>query len=116
LPASVRRGRPTANPVNDTDICRIDEKVRSFSAGSGVPALTAVGLILASLVLAIVFHLLLAFPSGRLRGRASVVTVLVAYFVCTVMQAPQWLFGGGSGGPWAVLQIHNSPGLADAMS
>lgn len=82
-------------------------------AGSRVPALTAVGLILASLVLAMVFHLLLAFPSGRLRGRASVVTVLVGYFVCTVMQMPQWLFGGGEG-PWAVLQVHDSPGLADA--
>ncbi|MBS1843664.1 MAG: sensor histidine kinase [Actinobacteria bacterium] len=82
-------------------------------AGSGVPALTAVGLILATLVLAMVVHLLLAFPSGRLRGRASIATVLVAYFVCTVMQAPQWLFGGGEG-PWAVLQVHDSPGLADA--
>jgi signal transduction histidine kinase len=83
-------------------------------AGSGVPALTAVGLVVATLVLAMVVHLLLAFPSGRLRGRASVVTVLVAYFVCTVMQAPQWLFGGGDGTPWAVLQVHDSPGLADA--
>jgi signal transduction histidine kinase len=83
-------------------------------AGSRVPALTAVGLVLASLVLAVVFHLLLAFPSGRLRGRASIVTVAVAYFVCTVMQVPQWAFGGGSGGPWTVLQIHNSPGLAEA--
>jgi signal transduction histidine kinase len=82
-------------------------------AGSGVPALTAVGLILASLVLAMVFHLLLAFPSGRLRGRASVITVLVGYFVCTVMQIPQWAFGGGARGPWTVLQIHNSPGLAE---
>jgi signal transduction histidine kinase len=82
-------------------------------AGSRVPALTAVGLVLASLVLAMVFHLLLAFPSGRLRGRASVTTVAVGYFVCTVMQAPQWLFGGGHG-PWAVLQVHDSPGLAEA--
>jgi signal transduction histidine kinase len=83
-------------------------------SGARVPALTAVGLVLASLVLAMVVHLLLAFPSGRLRGRASVVTVAVAYFVCTVMQVPQWAFGGGSGGPWTVLQIHNSPGFADA--
>jgi signal transduction histidine kinase len=28
------------------------------------------------------------------------------------MQAPQWLFGGGDG-PWAVLQVHDSPGLAE---
>jgi signal transduction histidine kinase len=82
-------------------------------AGSRVPALTAVGLVVASLVLAMVVHLLLAFPSGRLRGRASIFTVAVAYFVCTVMQMPQWLFGGGDG-PWSVLQVHDSPGLAEA--
>jgi signal transduction histidine kinase len=83
-------------------------------ANSGIPALVAAGLIFATLPLAMVFHLLLAFPSGRLRGRASVVTVAVGYFVCTVMQAPQYLFGGGAGGPFTVLQISNSPGLADA--
>jgi signal transduction histidine kinase len=82
-------------------------------SGSEVPPLTAVGLILATLPLAIVYHLLLAFPSGRLRGRASLVTVLVGYFVCTVMQAPQYLFGGGSEGPWTVLQIKDSSTLAD---
>lgn len=81
---------------------------------SEIPALTAIGLILATVPLAIVFHLLLAFPSGRLRGRASVITVLVGYFVCTVMQAPQYLFGGGSEGPWTVLQVYDSAGLADA--
>ena len=83
-------------------------------AGSEIPALTAAGLIIATLPLALVFHLLLAFPSGWLRGRASVVTVLVGYFVCTVMQAPQYLFGGGSEGPWTVLQVHDSASLADA--
>jgi len=79
-----------------------------------VPALIVVGMVLATVPLAVVFHLLLAFPSGRLRGRAAIVTVLVGYLVCTVMQAPQYLFGGGPEGPFTVLQIHNSPGLADA--
>jgi signal transduction histidine kinase len=82
--------------------------------GSEISGLVVIGLILATVVLAIVVHLLLAFPSGRLRGRASLVTVLVGYFVCTVMQAPQWLFGGGAEGPAAVLQVSNSPGLAEA--
>jgi signal transduction histidine kinase len=81
---------------------------------SEVPVLTAIGLVLASIILTLVAHLLLAFPSGRLRGRASVITVAVAYFVGTVMQAPQYLFGGGSGGPWTVLQVYDSPGLAEA--
>jgi signal transduction histidine kinase len=83
-------------------------------SNSEVPALTAAGMILATVPLAMVFHLLLAFPSGRLRGRASVITVVVGYFVCTVMQAPQYLFGGGSEGPWTVLQVHDSTSLADA--
>jgi signal transduction histidine kinase len=43
-----------------------------------------------------------------------VVAVLVAYFVCTVMQAPRYLFGGGSEGPYTVLQIADRPDLANA--
>jgi signal transduction histidine kinase len=83
-------------------------------ANSAVPALVAAGLILATVPLAVVYHLLLAFPSGHLRGRASLVTALAGYFVCTVMQAPQYLFGGGAEGPQTVLQVSNSPGLAEA--
>ena len=79
-----------------------------------VPALVAVGMILATMPLAIVYHLLLAFPTGRLRGRASLVAALTGYFVCTVMQAPQYLFGGGAEGPQTVLQVSNDPGLAEA--
>jgi signal transduction histidine kinase len=83
-------------------------------SNSAVPALIATGLILATVPLAVVFHLLLAFPSGRLRGRAALVTVLVGYFSCMVMQAPQFLFGGGAEGPFTVLQVSDSPGLANA--
>jgi signal transduction histidine kinase len=81
---------------------------------SADPALVAVGLILATVPLAVVYHLLLAFPSGHLRGRASFYAVLVSYFVCMVMQAPQYLFGGGAEGPFTVLQIADRPDLADA--
>jgi signal transduction histidine kinase len=83
-------------------------------SGSGVPALVVVGLILTTVPLAIVYHLLLAFPGGLLRGRASVVAAAGAYFVCTVMQAPQYLFGGGAEGPLTVLQVSDDPGLAEA--
>jgi signal transduction histidine kinase len=83
-------------------------------SNSAVPALIAAGLILATVPLAVVYHLLLAFPSGHLRGRASLVAVLVGYFVCTVMQAPQYLFGGGSEWPYTVLQIADRPDLAEA--
>jgi signal transduction histidine kinase len=78
------------------------------------PVLTAVGLITATLPLAVVVHLLHGFPSGRLRGRTSVATVLVGYFVCTVMQAPQYLFGQGPEGPSTVLQIEYLPDVAQA--
>jgi signal transduction histidine kinase len=79
-----------------------------------LPMLVAVGLLIGTIPLAGVVHLVLAFPSGRLRGRASVITVVVGYFVCTVMQAPQYLFGFGAEGPLTVLQVYNSESLAEA--
>lgn len=83
-------------------------------AHASVPGLTAAGLILATVPFAIIVHLLHGFPSGRLRGRLSVVMVLVGYFVCVVMQAPQYLFGMGPDGPATVLQIADRPDLAAA--
>ena len=53
-----------------------------------INALIAVGLITATVPLAMVVHLLHAFPSGRLRGRLSFWTVVAGYFVCIVLQAP----------------------------
>jgi signal transduction histidine kinase len=79
---------------------------------AGIPALIAIGLIIATVPLAIVVHLLHAFPSGRLRGRASRVTVLAGYFVVLVLQAPVYLFGQGAGGPTTVLQIADRHDLA----
>jgi signal transduction histidine kinase len=57
-----------------------------------VPALEAVGLVVASLPLAVVIHLLLAFPSGRIHGTLSKATVVAAYFVGLVLQAPRYLY------------------------
>jgi signal transduction histidine kinase len=79
---------------------------------TGIPALTAVGLIVSTVPLAIVVHLLHAFPSGRLRGNASRATVLAGYFVVLVLQAPTYLFGQGSGNPDTVLQIADRHDLA----
>jgi signal transduction histidine kinase len=79
---------------------------------TGIPALIAVGLIFATVPLAIVVHLLHAFPSGRLRGRASRLTVLAVYFVVFVLQAPVYLFGQGAEGPTTVLQIADRHDLA----
>jgi signal transduction histidine kinase len=69
------------------------------------PALIAAGLITATVPLAVIVHLLHAFPSGRLRGRASRITVAVAYLVVSVLQAPIYLFGQGEAGPTTVLEI-----------
>ncbi|HYC82820.1 MAG TPA: histidine kinase, partial [Solirubrobacterales bacterium] len=74
-------------------------------ADTAVPALTATGLILATVPLAIVVHLLLAFPSGRLRGETSTIAVAGGYLVCTLLQAPVYLFNQGPSGPTTVLQI-----------
>lgn len=66
---------------------------------TGVPALTAVGSVTATLVLAVTVHLLLAFPSGRLPDRASRIVVVAAYAVSLVLQAPQYLFDDPSRRP-----------------
>jgi hypothetical protein len=71
-----------------------------------IPSLIAIGLIVATLPLAVVVHLLHAFPSGRLRGRASKWTVAVGYFVVLILQMPIYLWGQGEkGGATTVLEI-----------
>ena len=73
---------------------------------TAIPSLIAIGLIVATLPLAVIVHLLHAFPSGRLRGRASKWTVAVGYFVVLILQMPIYLWGQGEkGGPTTVLEI-----------
>ena len=50
-------------------------------ANLGVPLLVFLGSVFATSPLAVAVHLLLAFPSGRLRGWASTATVVAAYLV-----------------------------------
>lgn len=64
------------------------------------PVLEAVGEIVQTVPIAILVHLLLAFPSGRLHGIAAHVTVVAGYGVCLLLQAPRYLFAGE--GPLAV--------------
>lgn len=78
---------------------------------TNVPPLVAVGSVLATLCLAVVVHLLHAFPSGRIRGPASRVVVVAVYVVCTVLQAPLYLFTPGS-----PLAVADRPDLAGAGS
>jgi signal transduction histidine kinase len=49
--------------------------------GDEIDVLRTVGLLLGSLPLAVLLHLLLAFPSGRISDRASRITAVVAYAV-----------------------------------
>jgi signal transduction histidine kinase len=54
--------------------------------------LVAVGQLAATLPFAVIVHLVLAFPSGRLPDRASQATVAGAYVVTTVLEAPRRMF------------------------
>lgn len=78
---------------------------------SGSPPLTAVGLVLATVPFAVVVHLVLAFPSGRLQGAVSRGAVAAGYVVALVLQAPQYLFLPESP-PFDVLQVADAPQLA----
>ncbi|WP_104179214.1 sensor histidine kinase [Arthrobacter sp. B0490] len=95
-------------------------------ANTGVPVLTALGTITATAVLAVAFHLLHAFPSGRLRSRASRLTVVAGYLVALVLQAPLYLFDPAAPAPLAVADrpdllglgvvVQRSAGLAVAVA
>lgn len=67
----------------------------SALANSSHVFLQLIGAITASLPLALVVHLLLAFPSGVVPGRAARWVVGVGYFVSIVMQVPKYLIGPG---------------------
>ena len=75
------------------------------------PALVAVGIVFATLPLGMIVHLLLAFPSGRLQTRSSLVIVVAAYAVCLVLQAPLYLFASDGPVPGDPLAIADRPDL-----
>ena len=59
---------------------------------SDVPLIFTIGQLFGSLFFAVVMHLLLAFPSGRLQSRLERRIVGAAYFLTTVVVAPLLLF------------------------
>ena len=77
-------------------------------SNTGVPVLTALGTMTATAVLAVLIHLLHAFPSGRLRSAASRTTVAAGYFVALVLQMPLYIFDPGAP---ATLFIADRPDL-----
>ena len=60
------------------------------------PAISLVGHITRTLPIAALVHLVLAYPYGRLPDRVSRLVVVTIYTVALVLQAPSYLFVGGS--------------------
>lgn len=78
---------------------------------TGVPVLVALATVLATVSLAVMVHVLHAFPSGRLPSRASRLTVGAGYLVCLVLQAPLYLFTVQPA-PYQLLWVADRPELA----
>src|SRR5262249_51362160 len=79
-------------------------------ANADEPGLAAAGQIVATVPLAIVIHMLLAFPSGRLTTAAARRIVGAGYFTAVVLQAPLYLFANFQP-PYDALQLADRPGL-----
>jgi signal transduction histidine kinase len=79
-----------------------------------IPVLTALGLLCGPLPLAITVHLLLAFPSGRLEGRAERIVVSAGYLLIPLVYAPAELLGASRRDDIRVLDVVDDPAVADA--
>ncbi|MGI8693803.1 MAG: sensor histidine kinase [Geodermatophilaceae bacterium] len=73
-----------------------------------VVLLQAAGLIVAEVPIAVLVHLLVAFPSGRIRGGVPLVIVVGAYIGTSVLRAPEYLFAAP---PDDLLSVDNRPDL-----
>jgi signal transduction histidine kinase len=76
--------------------------------------LFTVGIALDGLFVAVVGHLLVAFPTGRLQTRAERAVAASAYFAVTVLQVPSLLFEE-PGEPRNLLIVEPDQGLSDAL-
>lgn len=84
------------------------------SIASTASVLVAAALIVATLPLAVVLHLLMAFPSGRLTSRLERWLVCVTYGLALVVQAPQYLLSDGTQLP-DLLTVTSAQGVANAV-
>ncbi len=79
----------------------------------------SIGYVAGALPFAFVVHLLLAYPTGRLRSRLARVVVVAAYVVTTVGSLSVSLFvrevDGLDDQPRNLLLVADEPGLADAL-
>ncbi|SDS94669.1 sensor histidine kinase [Microterricola viridarii] len=84
-----------------------------FLSGAGnteIPLFILLGTVAASLPLAVFIHLLLAFPSGMLPGRAAKMVVATAYATSILLQLPSYLLLADGAMPG--LTIVHEPELA----
>ncbi|MBL3700192.1 sensor histidine kinase [Leucobacter luti] len=65
------------------------------SADSATAGLSGLSAVVATLPLAVLVHLLLAFPTGRVRSRWARATVWLGYVTALVLQLPEALWGDG---------------------
>ncbi len=82
-------------------------------ANTTVPVLACAGTVTAMLPVAIVVHLLLAFPSGRLRSVHARALAAAGYFTALVLQIPPYLFVPQAS-PGGLLAVAARPDLAHA--
>jgi signal transduction histidine kinase len=89
--------------------------VTSLSA-SDDDLLFTIGIALDGLFLALLGHLLIAFPTGRLETRAERLVVIGIYCVATVLQVPGLLFEeSGADDPSNLLMVEPDQGLSDLL-
>lgn len=79
------------------------------------PLLVAVGVVTATLPLGVIVHLLLVFPSGRLRSTLARWTVIAGYAVCLVLQIPLYLWAPAAS-PDGMLAMADRPELVTVGS
>ena len=87
----------------------------SLWAYTSVSALYTAGQILRPLFIAVLGHLLLAFPSGRLEGRLSRAIVVAAYLDTTVVMVPTVLFLEPDAGVANLVLLEPNAALSDAF-
>ena len=78
------------------------------------------GALVDALIVALLVHLLLAFPTGRLQDGAARVVVAAGYVMATVLHVPQLLLGSGYGCeedcPSNPIEVADAPDAVDAFA
>lgn len=81
-----------------------------------VPVLVVVGASFATSVLAVTVHLLLAFPTGRLRTPAARIVATAGYVVSLVLQIPLYVYGNPRVAPVTPETLRIAAGAGEVQS